>query len=335
MGQEIKRLLPDEVISSWQYYYYGNGMMSKVIRPDNTVISFKYDSLGRRIEKKTPERTKHFVWDGNKPLHEWEDENLITWVFDDGYAPVAKLTAQGNYSIIADHLGTPAEAYDADGNCVWSAELDIFGRVKEFTGEVDFIPFRYQGQYNDLETGLYYNRFRYYSPEEGGYTQPDPIGLAGKNPTLYGYVWDPNWLVDIFGLSPLRDSLINAGQGLSVPWQAHHAIPNQVWNENLSFFNRIGFTGQHSVSNGLALPVSQTGAIQTGHSYFHSGPHANYSADIRHQVGDVRLRYENALRGGTDPKNAAQNAVRDLNTVQSRAKNNLGTRNGGNPCRLS
>ena len=176
----------------WQYYYYGNGMMSKVIRPDNTVISFKYDSLGRRIEKKTPERTKHFVWDGNKPLHEWEDENLITWVFDDGYAPVAKLTAQGNYSIIADHLGTPAEAYDADGNCVWSAELDIFGRVKEFTGEVDFIPFRYQGQYNDLETGLYYNRFRYYSPEEGGYTQPDPIGLAGKNPTLYGYVWDPN-----------------------------------------------------------------------------------------------------------------------------------------------
>jgi hypothetical protein len=25
-------------------------------------------------------------------------------------------------------------------------------------------PFRYQGQYEDAETGLYYNRFRYYSP---------------------------------------------------------------------------------------------------------------------------------------------------------------------------
>ncbi|MFY0519810.1 RHS repeat-associated core domain-containing protein [Lysinibacillus sp. UGB7] len=42
------------------------------------------------------------------------------------------------------------------------------------------MPFRYQGQYSDEETGLYYNRFRYYSPEQGQYTQPDPIGLAGK-----------------------------------------------------------------------------------------------------------------------------------------------------------
>ncbi|QPA56734.1 RHS repeat-associated core domain-containing protein [Lysinibacillus sphaericus] len=41
------------------------------------------------------------------------------------------------------------------------------------------MPFRYQGQYEDEETGLYYNRFRYYSPTEGMYTQKDPIGLKG------------------------------------------------------------------------------------------------------------------------------------------------------------
>ena len=39
----------------------------------------------------------------------------------------------------------------------------------------NLIPFRFQGQYEDEETGLYYNRFRYYSPEEGCYTQQDPI----------------------------------------------------------------------------------------------------------------------------------------------------------------
>ncbi|WP_374967528.1 RHS repeat-associated core domain-containing protein [Lysinibacillus sp. RS5] len=43
------------------------------------------------------------------------------------------------------------------------------------------------GQYHDLETGLYYNRFRYYDLEMGMYTQQDPIGLASNNPTLYGY----------------------------------------------------------------------------------------------------------------------------------------------------
>jgi RHS repeat-associated protein len=61
-------------------------------------------------------------------------------------------------------------------------------------------PFRYQGQYEDAETGLYYNRFRYYSPEEGMYLSQDPIGLAGNNPTLYGYVKDVNSWVDVFGL---------------------------------------------------------------------------------------------------------------------------------------
>ncbi|MDR1603073.1 MAG: RHS repeat-associated core domain-containing protein [Tannerella sp.] len=40
-------------------------------------------------------------------------------------------------------------------------------------------PFGYQGQYEDSETGLYYNRFRYYDPSSGAYLSQDPIGLAG------------------------------------------------------------------------------------------------------------------------------------------------------------
>lgn len=52
---------------------------------------------------------------------------------------------EGNFSIISDYLGTPVEAYDKQGNQVWSAKLDIYRRIKRFTGERDFIPFRYQG----------------------------------------------------------------------------------------------------------------------------------------------------------------------------------------------
>ncbi|RTQ92861.1 DUF6531 domain-containing protein [Lysinibacillus telephonicus] len=195
---------------TWKYEYYGNGMLSKVIRPDKTQVSFKYDSLGRRIEKCSDEKTMRFVWDGDTILHEYdsqndatelESDNLVTWVFNDGFVPSAKITSEGHYSIISDYLGTPVEAYDDEGNRIWSAKLDIYGRVKEFTGEKDFIPFRYQGQYEDVEIGLYYNRFRYYSPAEGIYTQIDPIGLAGGNPTLYAYVIDPNIWIDPFGLN--------------------------------------------------------------------------------------------------------------------------------------
>ena len=104
-------------------------------------------------------------------------------------------------------LGTPILAVDSEGNEVWNRQLDIYGRVKREIKASSlgddvrpFIPFLYQGQYYDFETKLAYNRFRYYSPETGAYISQDPIGLAGGNPTIYGYVKDSNWWVDVFGL---------------------------------------------------------------------------------------------------------------------------------------
>lgn len=81
--------------------------------------------------------------------------------------------------------------------------LDVYGNAKEYAGEKCFIPFRYQGQYEDEDTELYYNRFRYYAPEMGIYISSDPIGLAGNNPTLYGYVSNPTISLDPLGLDPL------------------------------------------------------------------------------------------------------------------------------------
>ncbi len=78
--------------------------------------------------------------------------------------------------------------------------MDIYGKEEQLKGDKSFIPFRYQGQYEDSETGLYYNRFRYYSPDEGMYISQDPIGLLGNNPNFYAYVKDTNIWIDIFGL---------------------------------------------------------------------------------------------------------------------------------------
>ncbi|WP_161804433.1 RHS repeat-associated core domain-containing protein [Lysinibacillus xylanilyticus] len=254
---------------TWKYEYNGNGMMSKVIKPDRTEVTFKYDSLGRRIEKSSNEKTMHFIWDGNTILNEYylQDnsdifenldeyysqnksqipDNLVTWVFNEGFIPSAKITSEGNYSIFSDYLGTPVEAYDEQGKKVWSAELDIYGRVMEFTGEEHFIPYRCQGQYHDVETGLYYNRFRYYSPKEGTYTQPDPIGLEGNNPTLYGYVKDPLHEVDPFGLNPFpskRAALRYAKELAGIPRSQQ---PVRQWTVG-SDYNKHGYEN-YKVSN--------------------------------------------------------------------------------------
>ncbi|TDY64209.1 RHS repeat-associated core domain-containing protein [Algibacter lectus] len=84
------------------------------------------------------------------------------------------------------------------------ARVDIYGNIRNIGGSKTFIPFRYQGQYEDVETGLYYNRFRYYSPDSGTYISQDPIGLAGSNQNFYAYVPDSNSWIDPFGLDCSR-----------------------------------------------------------------------------------------------------------------------------------
>ncbi|MFJ1435371.1 RHS repeat domain-containing protein [Capnocytophaga canimorsus] len=127
----------------------------------------------------------------------------MTWVYEQGsFVPTAKLIDNKSFSIISDYIGRPIQVYDQNGEKVWSAEYDIYGKLTNLQGDKAFIPFRRLGQYEDIETGLYYNCFRYYSPETGSYISQDPIGLAGGL-SFYAYVHDVNGWVDIFGLNSI------------------------------------------------------------------------------------------------------------------------------------
>ena len=195
--------------AGWRYDWQSDGMLSRVVRPDGKEVSFEYDALGRRTEKTYEGVATHFVWDGNVPLHEWQEvssdtekTNITTWLFEqDTFIPAAKLAGNGeSFSIVSDYLGTPLQAFDNNGNKVWEQELDIFGRKRrKGNNNSSFIPFKYQGQYEDAETGLYYNRFRYYEPNTGTYISQDPIRLNGGL-LLFGYVSNINLFVDAFGL---------------------------------------------------------------------------------------------------------------------------------------
>ena len=314
---------------TWCYGYYGNGMLKEVIRPDRSIVRFRYDALGRRTEKsvikpydneitcKSQEKVVRFLWDQNTPFHEWEEtregenktkirtdyqaeyirklknreteknrqkeekkipDNLITWVFQDDFIPRGKLTKTGNYSIISDYLGTPVEAYDGEGEKVWESELDIYGRVKSLekssagsavpkTGEQCFIPFRFQGQYEDEETGLYYNRFRYYDPSLGQYTQQDPIGLAGGNPTLYGYVFNPLYELDPFGLDVRtgigRTHVTYRGFKGGLPYTGYASAPSELGlTADQIVYRRYG--GNFKDFGGQAPTVIYTGKDKIG-----------------------------------------------------------------------
>jgi len=108
--------------------------------------------------------------------------------------------------IVTDHLGTPRELFDESGTtCLWRADTSLWGKTRKFVrSDVDVetanCSIRFQGQYEDVESGLYYNLNRYYDPRCGMYLSPDPIGLAGGiRPNAY--VHNPTTYIDPLGLA--------------------------------------------------------------------------------------------------------------------------------------
>jgi len=239
-GNLVSKQTPD---GSWGYRWGADGTLQEVTRPDGTVVSFGYDALGRRVHKTYRGQTTRWVWDGDVPLHEWVEGDLapalapatgrpaddlnqqrearlseflrrgppergtaqapITWLFEpESFTPLARLSATGQAGIVTD-LNAPVAMLAEDGTVAWAGELSTWGELELRAGARWDCPFRWSGQYEDAETGLYYNRFRYYDPEFGQYISQDPIGTSGGL-ELYGYVPDPTAWIDSFGLSGQR-----------------------------------------------------------------------------------------------------------------------------------
>ena len=83
---------------------------------------------------------------------------------------------------------------------------------------------RFQGQYLDRETRLHFNTFRFYDPDVGRFTTPDPVGLAGGL-NAYVYASDPHSYIDPLGLK--------CSHFAKNPKQAHAAIKGK-WGHNMS-----------------------------------------------------------------------------------------------------
>ncbi|MGL6159782.1 RHS repeat-associated core domain-containing protein [Microbulbifer sp.] len=168
---------------------------------------YQYDPLGRRVVKAGGEKRVEFLWDGDVLLRETtrdadsgQDLKARTYYFEPGtFKPIA-LSENGEvYHYHLDHLGTPDALTNSEGEIAWSVSYKTYGNVAiEHCDRIEQ-PIRFQGQYFDEESGLHYNRFRYYDPDVGLFTTQDPIGLLG-GVNNYQYAPNPVGWIDPFGL---------------------------------------------------------------------------------------------------------------------------------------
>ncbi|NIO44243.1 MAG: hypothetical protein GTN36_01660 [Candidatus Aenigmarchaeota archaeon] len=222
--------------------------------------SFKYDALGRRIEKTINGRTINYLYDGLDIVQEIEGGmvtvNYIRTLNID--EPLARIKSDGTVRYYqTDALGSVIALTDETGNVKTTYNYDPFGNTS-VSGEPSDNPFQYTGRENDnpvlseVEGGLYYYRARYYSPELQRFISEDPIRLDSDDINFYAYVGNSpvNW-VDPWGLIVIVSD--NPSRGC--PPGVICLDPGQVDPNNPGFFGQS--SGPTNNFEGLCIIISK------------------------------------------------------------------------------
>jgi RHS repeat-associated protein len=279
-----------------------------------TTTTYHYDPLGRRVRKQTGDTTTHFCWDrdfllGDASVSHGKDAGPMLhlvreWVpYPDTFEPLAMVQRSYGastqdagpsefYYYHNDPNGCPTRLLDSAGNVVWAALHGGWGRVEQRPVDLVDNPIRLQGQYEDRETGLHYNRYRYYDARVGQYISQDPIGLLA-GPQLY--LLAPNSLswIDPLGLN-CKETV--GGLRAAGKKDAHHVIQDAAMRD---------LPGYHTnLAPGIHLP---------GPSNVPGTPH-NIATRIQRQAGggtyaaERRIGYK-AMREAGVPKDEARAAI--------------------------
>ncbi|EGT0674017.1 hypothetical protein JAF85_004838 [Citrobacter werkmanii] len=208
----------------WRYRWDGMGQLVQLITPQGERWRYTYDAFGRRLSKRRERTTLgiagyDYQWSGDLLVAEtpvYADgtaavEHSVYWLYEPGaLTPGARYENGQLHYVVRDHMGTPRELLTEDGQVVRAQKLSVWGKAEQYRfggpgaandeDNAPHCPWRFAGQYADDESGLHYNRFRYYDAETGQYVSPDPIGLRGGiNP--YSYVKNPLMWIDPLGLT--------------------------------------------------------------------------------------------------------------------------------------
>jgi RHS repeat-associated protein len=257
-GNMIRKLVNG--VTAFHYIYDVEDRLVRVERGDGTTVAaYYYDPFGRRLWKEVDGVKTYFLYADEGLVGEYDAEGNAIRTY--GYAPdsvwstnpLFQKAGDSYYWYQNDHLGAPQKMLDTSGRIVWSASYDSFGNI---TIETEAIPnnLRLAGQYQDEETGLYYNWNRYYDPSTGRYISADPIGLDGGM-NLYAYVQnDPvNWI-----------------------------DPNGLFQFNAEFIEGAGVSGKFKVSG---VQVELKLDLGSQHTPLYGSPTVSEGAQIKAEFG--------------------------------------------------
>lgn len=220
-------------ITNYGYDVFGRRLF-KNNHQDHSLTLFGWDGdlmiwesyQANQNQSKQQNYTKHYVYEPNSfvPLLQTGYTGFIQLIETPDYRqfqnvpysiykdPVWKTETRKNKAELervafyhCDQVGTPQTLSNELGECVWEIKQDTWGTALEINTSDNLLEqtnLRFQGQYYDKETGLHYNRYRYYEPFSARYVSKDPIGLfGGLNNSAY--VSDPNQWVDALGLAKI------------------------------------------------------------------------------------------------------------------------------------
>ena len=194
------------------YFYDAWNRIVRIVRLSDSceIAKYGYDALGRRVHKQvfktgalnTDDPGDLFYYDGNRVIDQYRGDGTTSKFYRSfvyGLQYIDEIVAQFEQSqptaevecyLIQDANYTVVAAADRRGDLLQQFGRTPYGTIYAADDDrahpIDFehaperliTPFGHQGLWDDLETGLVYNRARYYRPEIGRFLQRDPRETA-------------------------------------------------------------------------------------------------------------------------------------------------------------
>ncbi len=174
------------------YEYNAQNQLVRIDFPGGGFAEYRYDAIGRRIEKNVDGALTRYVYNGEDILLEFDGTDNLVARYSHGALrdqPLAMSRGGQSFYFHADHQGSIRKVTNATGEVVNSYDYDSFGRFENRTEGVAN-PFTYTGREFDPESGLYFYRSRYYDPDTGRFLTEDPLDIAAGDLNLYRYVFN-------------------------------------------------------------------------------------------------------------------------------------------------
>ena len=236
-GNLIEKRSDREIIS---YQYDALNRLTQIVQSEKTLVNYIYDAFGRRITKNTQEwdassqawseaTTLHFLYDGDCEIGSCTPDGTILELRVLGQGKGAEIGAsiaieigENVYAPIHNHQGSICCLVDVKTQAVAECyRYTAFGEIQVYDGSGQQIeasignPWRFCSKRYDTESSLINFGKRYYAPEIGRWTTPDPLGFC-DGPNRYMFVHNnPISIQDLYGLFSFSNALSKFSSSLS------------------------------------------------------------------------------------------------------------------------